>query len=233
LDLCSRILLNGGLVALDDYFNPMYPGVCEGAARFMLRYPKVLKPIAVGFNKVLLQKQPYKFDLNVRFNEMFPRIPRIVTTMWQVPTLLLDRGPFRAFVDLAVSRPNHLVPASEHVFGVDFKLDEDRLTAGCGQEITLRVTIVNRSATILETVYSDIGLTHHLRSSEKAVLAWDHDRVAFHRPLRVGQQVAMDLPIVAPPQPGIYLIEVDLVWEGVMWFQETGNKTILAELTVV
>jgi hypothetical protein len=233
LDLCCRILLTGGLVALDDYFNPMYPGVCEGAARFMLRYPKVLRPIAVGFNKVLLQKQPCKFDLNVRFSEKFPRIPRVVTTMWQVPTLLLDRGPFRAFIDLGGSCPNHLIPSSEHVFGVDFKLDDDHLTARRGQEVTVRVTTVNRSATVLETVYSDIGLTHHLRDSEMAPLAWDNARVAFHQPLRVGQQITLDLPVSAPEQPGIYFIEVDLVWEGVMWFQETGNKTVLAQLTVV
>jgi len=37
--LCSRVSVPGGLVALDDYFNVQFPGVCEGAARFMLEQP--------------------------------------------------------------------------------------------------------------------------------------------------------------------------------------------------
>ena len=233
LELCHRILLKGGLVALDDYFNPLYPGVCEGAVRFMLRYPKAFKPLAVGFNKVLLQKLPAKSDLNAKFGAAFPRVPRVLTTLWNTPTLLLDRCPLRAFIDLVRSTPQRLVPAADDVFGVDFELESDNLSGPRGQVVTPRVKVVNRSAAPLETVYYEIGLTYHLRSSEKAMLAWDNDRVVFKRPLKAGQQVALDLPIQVPDQPGTYFVEIDLVWEGVMWFQETGNKTALAWLTAV
>jgi predicted O-methyltransferase YrrM len=33
LALCAAVLLPGGIVALDDYFNPEYPGVSEGVRR--------------------------------------------------------------------------------------------------------------------------------------------------------------------------------------------------------
>src|SRR4051794_12887755 len=56
LQLCNEITVPGGLIALDDYFNSCFPGVCEGAVRFNLDHRGALVPLAVGFNKVLFQK---------------------------------------------------------------------------------------------------------------------------------------------------------------------------------
>ena len=75
LDLCSRILLPGGLLALDDYFNPAFPGVCEGAIKFWLAHEGALTPVAVGFNKVLFQKTPAPLDLNAEFDAAIPVHP--------------------------------------------------------------------------------------------------------------------------------------------------------------
>jgi hypothetical protein len=47
LELSTSLLVPGGLVALDDYFNPEFPGVCEGAIEFWTRHPKVLRPVAL------------------------------------------------------------------------------------------------------------------------------------------------------------------------------------------
>jgi hypothetical protein len=235
LDLCNRVLVSGGLVALDDYYNPLYPGVCEGAVKFMLSYPDDLKPLAVAYNKVLLQKQPVSFDLNAKLAALFPRYHQLakVTKMWNSPILLLDTYPLRAFVDLAKSEANRLVPAETVVFEVGFRLDGGGLTCERGQEVRARVTVTNHSAYVLETVYPDIGLTYHLRSSDNTVLAWDSDRIAFKQPLQIGHSATLDLPVRGPDEPGEYLVEIDLVWERVMWFQETGNQTLMVKLTVV
>jgi len=235
LDLCNSVLMNGGLVALDDYYNPLYPGVCEGAVKFMLRYPEDLKPVGVGYNKVLLQKQPVSFDLNAKLAALFPRYHQLakVTKMWNSPALLLDTYPLRAFVDLAKSEANRLVAADNVVFGVGFRLDGEGLTCERGQEVRARITITNHSAHVLETAYTDIGLTYHLRSSDNAVVAWDSDRVGFKQPLQIGHSATLDLPVRCPDEPGEYLVEIDLVWERVMWFQETGNETLTVKLTVV
>lgn len=232
-DLCLsyRILIDGGLVALDDYFNPSYPGVCEGAALFMQEEPGRLKPVAAGYNKVLFQKLPCAFDLNARFEALFPRLPRVIATMWKTPTWLLDRCPLRAFVDFSKSEPTHIVPASETVFAVDFEFDHDDLTGVCGQEVMLCVKVTNRSTPILETVYSDIGLTYHLRTSDGSMVAWDNDRVSLTHPLKLGRDVTFELPVRVPEEPGSYLVEIDLVWENVMWFHETGNQTAFLRLT--
>ena len=65
----------GGLLALDDYFNPAFPGVCEGAIKFWLAHDGALTPVAAAFNKVLFQKPPAPLDLNAAFDRRFPYIP--------------------------------------------------------------------------------------------------------------------------------------------------------------
>src|SRR5262249_5991667 len=82
LRLCHAISVPGGLLALDDYFNPLYPGVCEGAVEFMLQHPGALRPLAIGYNKVLFQKTPAKMDLNAEFAQAFQQVETGVVGMW-------------------------------------------------------------------------------------------------------------------------------------------------------
>jgi SAM-dependent methyltransferase len=56
LRTASRALLPDGVVALDDVFNPSWPGVSEGFYRFMQESPGELVPILIGGNKVLLTR---------------------------------------------------------------------------------------------------------------------------------------------------------------------------------
>lgn len=71
LDLAASLLAPGGLAALDDYFNPEFPGVSDGAVEFLVRKPGVLVPVALAYNKVLFQKQPAPFDVNAAFSRAF------------------------------------------------------------------------------------------------------------------------------------------------------------------
>jgi hypothetical protein len=47
-------LRDGGVVAVDDLFNPNWPGVSEGFYEFVSEQPGVLVPILIGGNKVFL-----------------------------------------------------------------------------------------------------------------------------------------------------------------------------------
>ena len=105
LRLCADVVVPGGLVALDDYFNQQFPGVCEGALSFERRHPSVLIPIAVGFNKVLFQRAP-ESDLNERFGREFSYLPTNVTTMWGRPRVVV-RVPNRV-----VNRPRAIDAAA-------------------------------------------------------------------------------------------------------------------------
>src|SRR5262249_12655557 len=109
IELCYHILLPGGLLALDDYFNPSFPGVCEGAMQFGLTHMTALRPIAIGFNKVLFQKLPCDFDLNTRFTKEFQKVPKTDVTLWEAPAYHFSAS-LMPFFDISRSTPMQLIP---------------------------------------------------------------------------------------------------------------------------
>src|ERR1700682_928099 len=104
LRLCHDILLPGGLLALDDYFNPRFPGVCEGATEFMRDYPEALRPLMIGFNKVLFQKDYSPARLNTEFLRSFPMEDVNTVCMWGRDVLWLEHS-FCHTIDIYASTP--------------------------------------------------------------------------------------------------------------------------------
>jgi hypothetical protein len=54
LHLAQEVLVSGGIVALDDYMSPHWPGVTEGFYRFMASGNRRLKPLLYFQNKLFL-----------------------------------------------------------------------------------------------------------------------------------------------------------------------------------
>jgi SAM-dependent methyltransferase len=59
LKTADRALLPEGVVAVDDVFNPNWPGVGEGFYQFSREYPDRLVPIIIGANKVFLARPQF------------------------------------------------------------------------------------------------------------------------------------------------------------------------------
>ena len=55
----------------------------------------------------------------------------------------------------------------------------------------------------------------------------------IRRDLKPGDEADMTLRITAPKEPGEYLLEVDMVQEGVCWFSDKGSPTAKTKVTVV
>jgi len=53
LDIATRSLCEGGVILLDDFFNADWPGVAEGACRYLHRHQESLFPVAIVGNKFI------------------------------------------------------------------------------------------------------------------------------------------------------------------------------------
>ena len=56
LKLAEAVLSDGGVAILDDYFNPHWPDVSTGTARYCLDVATSLRPFAITPNKVMLAR---------------------------------------------------------------------------------------------------------------------------------------------------------------------------------
>jgi len=232
LRLCSELLMPGGLLALDDYFNPLFPGVAEGAVRFNLDHKDVLKPVAIGFNKVLFQKSISSFNVNERFSRVFSFLPKDSAILWGIRANLFWSSLQRLF-DLGSSTPSHLIAKSDTWLRAKYEPQSTTLSAKPSEFFMLPVLVTNECQVPFESGVDTFGLSFHVLSSEGVMLKLDNARHYFSNQLNPGEQAWVELPILAPAEPGAYLIEIDLVWEGIAWFKDRGSPTCLVNLNVL
>ena len=231
LELCSEILVPGGLLALDDYFNASFPGVCEGAVRFRLDHASALKPIAIGFNKVLFQKPTSAFSPNAMFAKVFSHVPKVRATLWGVPVNLFW-SRFQYFFDLSRSTPTSLVSSSPSNLRAAFEPQTATINAHPRESILLAVKIMNTSTIPFQCGDGTFGLSYHLLSGDGVMLKHDNPRNFFNDQLEPGEERLVELSILAPAVKGHYLVEIDIVWEGIAWFKDKGNPASIVSLTV-
>ncbi|MBM4433734.1 MAG: class I SAM-dependent methyltransferase [Chloroflexi bacterium] len=226
LALASAVCRGGGLVALDDYFNPSFPGVSEGTVRHLIERPGDLAPLAIGANKVLFRRGAAG-DLNARLGERYPFIPRTRAVFAGSEVLVFGSG-LAHYVDIGASSVGELRPR-ELRLRVDLEPHVDRLIASPGTTVPLRVRVRNRSNVPLEWSDSPFGLSYHVTGP---IERYENARVWFEPALAEGQERLMDVQVQVPERPGEYTIEIDVVWEGICWLRDRGNRPATARLTV-
>jgi hypothetical protein len=231
LCLCHALLSPGGLLALDDYFNPEHPGVCEGAVEFMLNHRNALRPLAIGYGKVLFQKLPVAFDLNARFDEAFSGVNCKIVRLWDTPSKVFP-PVLRSHFDLNASTSQRFITLGQLGARATFAPECKEIRAQCDETVTLSVVVANTSAEIFPSGERIFGLSYHLLSTSGEVLRHDNARAWFTTPMRPGDTQTVALVVATPPVPGDYQIEIDLVWEQVMWFKDVGNPPALVKLAV-
>ena len=231
LQLCHQAMIPGGIVALDDYFNVEFPGVCEGAIEFMLKNPDALQPLAVGFHKVLFQKQPVTLNTNLELLGSFPYVEHRTVQLWDRPTILFT-SPLRHYFDLQASRPEQFCRLGSVPPRAVIRPEKTVLESRARDRVTLRVCLANSSSETFPHGDRVFGLSYHLLSETGECLRYDNPRAYLKTALAPGETVECELVVDAPSDQGKYRLELDLVWEGVMWFKGIGNPTALIPFSV-
>src|SRR6202008_975762 len=78
-----------------------------------------------------------------------------------------------------------------------------------------------------------ISLGNHWLSPDGTMQIRDDGRSPLPSGLSLGQRLDVPLQVKAPETPGTYLLELDLVQEGIAWFKDMGSKTCSIEVNVL
>jgi hypothetical protein len=79
---------------------------------------------------------------------------------------------------------------------------------------------------------SAVFASYHLYTPAGAMLMRDGERTVLPRDVGPGETVELEVGVVAPPEAGAYVVELDLVQEQVCWFNERGSTPRQFALTV-
>jgi acyl carrier protein len=102
-----------------------------------------------------------------------------------------------------------------------------------GERASLQVEVANDSGVDWQpSVQSGIYVGNRwVRADGKSAIELD-GRAALETGLAAGRSATVELTVTAPREAGRWLLEIDLVDEGVDWFKERGSKPCLLELNV-
>jgi hypothetical protein len=122
------------------------------------------------------------------------------------------------------------VPLPDNGFRADVNVTNAPATLSVGQRVTLDLSLKNISGVSWQgrQWYADpfqIAVGNHWLDAAGNVVSNDDGRTALAEDLRPGETVTMRLVVNAPAQRGDYILEVDVVQEGVSWFGLKGSKT--------
>ena len=130
-------------------------------------------------------------------------------------------------------------PFPESAYRAKLSLENPPATLKAGQKGPVQVTVRNASS-LDWLVY---GTTNEGNKYRVAVgnrwldnsgeLITDMDgRYGLPADLKAGEEVTVPLLITVPNKPGDYILELDLVHEGVTWFRDKGSEPLRVNLKV-
>jgi SAM-dependent methyltransferase len=129
-----------------------------------------------------------------------------------------------------VSREELDVPA----FSAQIACLDTQLVASTGQTLMVRAEVENSSpAPWNHHEPFSICLGNHWLAPDGKMWVMDDGRTRLPSGLLPRQRLTVNLQTRAPDSPGIYLLELDVVQEGVAWFKDMGSKTCLIEVNVL
>lgn len=67
--------------------------------------------------------------------------------------------------------------------------------------------------------------TYHWFPPVGPVAVWDGVRTKLPEDIATGKSIDVPLLVKAPSEPGKYILVIDLVQEGALWFADTGSQT--------
>jgi 4-amino-4-deoxy-L-arabinose transferase-like glycosyltransferase len=133
--------------------------------------------------------------------------------------------------------PRAPAPLPEGDFRAGLRVVEVPARVGVKARVKIRVAVRNEGQAVWlarERGLSPFQLSaaNHWLDSEGRTVINDDGRGALPHDLRPGEEALITFDVNAPRRPGDYLLEVDMLQEGVFWFALKGSKTLRVPVRV-
>lgn len=103
-----------------------------------------------------------------------------------------------------------------------------------GETFTVLTRLFNRSrVTWPVTSGARVSLSYHWRTPDGREVVREGQRTDLAEPVRPGGRISVRQQVIAPAEPGTYVLELDPVFETVSWFSEkNGGNTFRREVRI-
>jgi SAM-dependent methyltransferase len=155
---------------------------------------------------------------------------------WLLPSNLLRLAILGAPVVLLWKGPHFISSLHPRDQSAEIQPAVGSLSCSPGESVTFAVALRNTNATVWLRAgrhgrgYVRVGA--HLLDASGGLLALDHARAALSADVPMHGRVQASLTLQAPAVPGRYIVRLDMVNEGIAWFEEGGSKAVDVGLEV-
>lgn len=70
-----------------------------------------------------------------------------------------------------------------------------------------------------------VGITYHWRNLDEKVVIWDGLVTPLISDLKKGDEQKIEMTVKSPTNPGLYILEIDLVQNSAFWFAGVGSQS--------
>jgi 4-amino-4-deoxy-L-arabinose transferase-like glycosyltransferase len=169
-------------------------------------------------------------------NEAAPVGSIVISTEENCPgcEVLANTSPYTLYV-AHERRPRAPLPPA--AFRAELVVVSASRTLRAQEPATFRVKVTNRSETTWLARERgggeyQVALGNHWLDSNGNMLVHDDGRAALLRDLKPGATDELALTVNPPRHPGDYILEIDMLQEGVSWFGLAGSKTVRVPVQV-
>jgi hypothetical protein len=149
--------------------------------------------------------------------------------------VLAESEPYTVCLD--AGEPRTPAPLPEGAFRAEFRASEIPSRVAAKERLKIRVAVKNAGDAVWpapERGLSPYRLSaaNHWLDAEGRTVTNDDGRGTLPRDLQPGEETDITFQVNAPTRPGDYLLELDMLQEGVAWFALKGSNTLRVPVRV-
>jgi len=130
-------------------------------------------------------------------------------------------------IPLVVHSGRRPAPGEKQADRVSLRSSERTLEAYEAETLELCITVRNEGrSSLVSTGKNPCLLSYHLLDGQGRLLRFDNPRTALPERIAPGREAPVELRLKAPLDKGSYLLEFDIVREGLAWFKDCGSSSL-------